>query len=477
MVIGKDTFLTPGDVSQMRWVPELVFVNCCHLGRTGPATVLANSGDYNLLAANLAVEFIRMGVKAVVAAGWAVDDRAALAFAESFYSHLLDGECFGDAVRAAREEIWVRFPDVNTWGAYQCYGDPGYRLRSSTERTVPAAPRAFHTPAELVAELHNLTESIRMESRETTAGEGDLEQQRPRIARLIARIPEQHRETWLERGDVAMALGLAWGELGDYAQGVEWLERSLDADTGDISLRALEQHANFIIRRAGAQWRQLRERAELAGSGQSGDALAAQQKAIIEGIEQARAALDYLCQRAPTVERLSLLGSACKRLAMVHTDEGSRAEALAEMADYYRRAYELDPLSGTYPFTNWALATAVSCPERKSLTPTQRKKLRDECERILEAHRERDRQQPNFWNSAGQADLELVLLLASSRLSAVQAEAAAERIISGYREAFRRGASPREMASVREQLEFVNALNVSRSTRLNAALAAIRAAL
>ena len=34
MVIGKDTFLTPGDVSQMRWVPELVFVNCCHLGRT-----------------------------------------------------------------------------------------------------------------------------------------------------------------------------------------------------------------------------------------------------------------------------------------------------------------------------------------------------------------------------------------------------------------------------------------------------------
>ena len=29
------TFLTPGDVEQMRCVPELVFINCCHLGNTG----------------------------------------------------------------------------------------------------------------------------------------------------------------------------------------------------------------------------------------------------------------------------------------------------------------------------------------------------------------------------------------------------------------------------------------------------------
>ena len=34
MVIGENTFLTPGDIEQMRWVPELVFINCCHLGST-----------------------------------------------------------------------------------------------------------------------------------------------------------------------------------------------------------------------------------------------------------------------------------------------------------------------------------------------------------------------------------------------------------------------------------------------------------
>ena len=148
-------------------------------------------------------------------------------FAESFYTHLLDGECFGDAVRAAREEIWIQFPDVNTWGAYQCYGDPSYRLRSSPRRATVARPRPFHTPTELVVELHNLTESIRMESREAGDGDESLAKIRGRIAALVERIPERQRESWLARGDVAMALGFAWGELGDFAAGVKWLERSM----------------------------------------------------------------------------------------------------------------------------------------------------------------------------------------------------------------------------------------------------------
>ena len=77
----------------MRSVPELVFINCCHLGRiAGEAPERANlRRDYNHLAANVAQEFIRMGVRAVIAAGWAVDDEAATAFAQSIYSDMLAG--------------------------------------------------------------------------------------------------------------------------------------------------------------------------------------------------------------------------------------------------------------------------------------------------------------------------------------------------------------------------------------------------
>ena len=68
-----------------------------------------------------------MGVRAVVTAGWAVNDEAANTFAASFYTKLLDeGLPFGHAVFQARRETHERHPNCNTWGAYQAYGDPGF---------------------------------------------------------------------------------------------------------------------------------------------------------------------------------------------------------------------------------------------------------------------------------------------------------------------------------------------------------------
>lgn len=470
MVIGKNTFLTPGDVGQMRWVPELVFINCCHLGKTQSAT----PREYNRLAANLAVQFIRMGVKAVVAAGWAVDDGAALAFAESFYTHLLDGESFGEAVRAAREEIWVQYPDVNTWGAYQCYGDPSYRLRSNGGSSVPRVVHPFHAPAELVAELHNLTESIRMESREPGSDAGALESLRQRISEMTTRIPEPQREGWLKRGDVATALGLAWGESGAYSEAIDWLERAMKAEKGDLSVRAVEQYANFQVRRAAEQWQQLQDKA-------ASTSLSREREALSARIEKALNALDFLCERAPTVERLNLLGSACKRLAMVNEEEGPRQEALFNMANYYRRAYELGGKGNIYPFSNWAVAkalvSALAAPGGSKRQSDELLRLRDECQQMMEVVLERANSEPNFWNSVAQPDLEVVMLLAQPKLSAKLATEAAQRISDGYRSAFKRGSSPREMASVRESIDFVIAMSGTASRPLRTALAAIRAAL
>ena len=32
-------------------------------------------------------------------------------------------------VQKARQQTWSMFPESNTWGAYQAYGDPEFRLR------------------------------------------------------------------------------------------------------------------------------------------------------------------------------------------------------------------------------------------------------------------------------------------------------------------------------------------------------------
>lgn len=436
MVIGKKTFLTPVDVQQMRWTPELVFINCCHLGKTQAP----GHGEYSPLAANLAVEFIGMGVKAVVAAGWAVDDAAASAFAESFYTHmLLHRRPFGEAVRAAREEIWIRYPNANTWGAYQCYGDPGFRLTDDGDTTPPL--RSYHAPAELIADLDNLRERIRVQIKQT---DDDIAvgKMRDQITALLIGIPKDYRENWQARADVAAAIGFVWGETGDFGAAVEWLDRALAAKDGDCPVRAMEQCGNFRARRAGLEWQRLRD------VGKNDPDMT---KSLATDIEIAIRELDMVCRRGPTKERLNLLGSACKRLAWVSSEHQPRLEALVNMSQYYQRAFTDYGATDPYPFSNWAVAAVLA----KRLDPTYDNellvKLDDECRRIAALAHEQNNKSPNFWSAVGEADCELARLLFKD--GATQNDI--DRITGIYRAARVRGASPRELSSVQEHLDFL----------------------
>jgi CHAT domain-containing protein len=106
VLLSDGLMLTAAEIVQMEIVPDLVFLNCCHLGTidqqpAGPGV------EVNKLAASLARELIKMGVRAVVVAGWAVDDRASQCFAEVFYGALLaGGQPFGPAVHEARLQTW-----------------------------------------------------------------------------------------------------------------------------------------------------------------------------------------------------------------------------------------------------------------------------------------------------------------------------------------------------------------------------------
>jgi hypothetical protein len=129
LLIGPKRYLTAQTIGQLAAVPDLVFLNCCHSGRIEEGS--ARRADVHLLAASVAHELIAIGVRAVVAAGWSVDDAPAMAFATKLYTQMLvEGEGFGDAVRAARKEARSQSPSM-TWAAYQCYGDPEFRLRTN----------------------------------------------------------------------------------------------------------------------------------------------------------------------------------------------------------------------------------------------------------------------------------------------------------------------------------------------------------
>ncbi|MGQ9685206.1 MAG: tetratricopeptide repeat-containing protein, partial [Thiobacillaceae bacterium] len=176
--------------------------------------------------------------------------------------------------------------------------------------------------------------------------------------------------------------------------------------------------------------------------------------------------------------RLSLLGSACKRLAWVHTDEGPRLEALVNMANYYAEAMKLSREPDPYPFCNWAVARLCAMALDPAQAGAWQAGLNEECRHMSALAQERNAMRPNFWDGVAEADCELVRLLIEPDLTHDEATLRADHILELYRRVAARGASPREYASVLEHLDFVIALaGHPAGTPVGDALAAIRAAL
>ena len=432
MVIGENTFLTPGDIEQMRWVPELVFINCCHLGST--EVVYPEARRYNELAANLGTQFIRMGVKAVVAAGWAVDDGAAKAFAESFYQSLLSGGTFGLAVRTARKHIYDNFPDVNTWGAYQCYGDPDFRfLEDGQNNKKPLPP--YHARAEWVADLENILSTIRGTKSGTSGNEAWLQW----LDSCLQRVPPNQLEKWQAQADVTSALGTVYGELGEYDLAIEHLDEALAANKAEFPVKALEQRANYRVKHA-VQFYQTAAKAEKG-------------KALDE-IEQAIEELTFLTSMAPTIERLSLLGSAYKRLAWLQPTKAERKKALDNMRENYQRAFNKGLESGhidAYPLTNWITAEAILTWSDKARNQSWKGDVQGLVAKAIAEAKQKMAVNPDYWDSVVEPDCLLMMALVSGEYNASDIK----RIVEGYRFATERGASEKDKTALREHLEFL----------------------
>ena len=110
VVLSNGTFLGPDEFRDLRTVPELVFVNCCHRASADAAEWLNPRYDRAGFASGVAGALIAIGGRCVIAAGWAVDDEAASTFASTFYASLLRGNRFSAAVGEAREATLERHP-------------------------------------------------------------------------------------------------------------------------------------------------------------------------------------------------------------------------------------------------------------------------------------------------------------------------------------------------------------------------------
>jgi hypothetical protein len=317
IVLADRLTLDPSILHSMPEPAVFAFINCCDLGTVDAEDeARLRAAARPEFAASFAAELIAAGTRAVIAAGWEVSDAGALTFAKSIYRELLgNGEGFGEAVKLARGDVHHEQPGDATWGAYQCYGEPDWRLRPSAEPGAkPPRELVFASPAEALAAIEGLRNGALVGGEREAARKALLVE----LGAVEAAIEARH---WAGRDGVAEQIGHAAMALGEEDRAIHWFEEALKRDAAP-SVRLLEALARLRLRLA-------------FRSGVPGDA------AALAGIEAVREQLTLLCTIAgATASRLSLIGKAADRAAQLAAGEVRDTE-LSRMRDAYRQAWKL----------------------------------------------------------------------------------------------------------------------------------------
>ena len=458
VVLSTGCFLGPDEIRNMRTVPELVFVNCCHLAGGDESQLLKY--DRASFASGVAGALIEIGVRCVIAAGWAVDDDAAGVFAEAFYSSLLRGNRFIDAVHEARTKAYEHSPHVNTWAAYQCYGDPDwvFRQKAADPNQQSAASLDDYSGIGSATSLRFALERVIVQSK--FQGADPVVQ----VASLT-KLEELFEAKWGSSGIVAELFGEAFVEAGAVERGLRWYERAVAAADGRASMRASEQLANVRGRLAWEIVDQARrhrddaKRREKSG-GRSRKARGAARRARLDAERTLRKAVvrsDRLIQRAlqlltrlqaieDTLERASLIGSVYKRRALVDEAVGRRGRmtaSLRQMKRHYERAQRIGAESGAadlyYPASNRLAADVALNAGRRGWRGLDRA-IGAVVRTSLAAKRE---DAADFWSVAGEIEVRQYEALARRKLAS-----AYPHLDKAYQDLHQRVAATRMWASV-----------------------------
>jgi pimeloyl-ACP methyl ester carboxylesterase len=445
MVLGDDMWLTAAEFQQMRIVPDLVFINCCHLA------ALDRKPLGNKLAASVSLALIRMGVKAVVAAGWAVDDAAAKTFAEVFYEEMLANNTFGNAAQAARRRVYKEHRDTNTWGAYQCYGSPDFRLERLTD-----GQKAGDAAFELLSPREYRDELQRSAARAKGLNAEAAKKLRKQLESLYDSMPQK----WLD-GRMLSTFGEAWAALGELEESAKFYHRALGHEKANVDLKAIQSLANLLGRQAGAVHRAISE-----AKGKTEKARA-KRKDLKDYLDEEFVLLLKLKRLSRTSELSSLLGSHFKRRARLEADDKIR-KYLTKSAGYYKDASDLarentgaiDP----YPALNWLTCEVVlrSFPKDRAEEQAEedREDFRTEFKQVEQAagklsdHHE-------IWKRLHLPDTLLLKYLLQETLGekgkqkAQSDEEIQAEIVAAYRDAIEDRIDRTELNSVLGQIDFL----------------------
>ena len=309
-------YLNSSNIEQMDVIPDFVFINTCYSGKI---TEQANDFSYSTygFAANVGIQFMAVGVKAVIVAGWPVYDDLAQTFATEFYKHFLEEIPFGESVQRAREACYDADPNRNTWGAYQCYGDPSYTFRITSSNKL----KEYSIGMEIQNDLQKINNKLDY----FKGHESEITEELLLIDDAIIRLDISDGTILEKRAEV-------YAKCADISKSINLYTNLLTLDKALYSLKAVEQLQNLKAKKAVENFL-----ASTADRNPDGSV-----PAIIE--------LDMIINNLLAInaigessERNSLLGSSYKRKAYIECkiNDKNYVVSLKHSLDAYRKALDL----------------------------------------------------------------------------------------------------------------------------------------
>jgi len=434
ILLSNNIVLTAAEINQISSTPELVFINSCYMGEVNSDKEEYFRGKYKL-AANIGIQFIENGVKAVVVAGWAVDDTAAKRFAEVFYDRMLAGENFANAVKAARATCFREFPRTNTWGAYQCYGDQYYQLVKKPQKSGDA----YHyiLEKEILIDLENFID--------------DTKSNRKRKDNFLEKLQLISRgidDTNLRNARITELEIRAYVELQEYEIALQKFEILFKEKEANFSVKALELWCNCKIK-------------VLSKMSNSID-----KKLLRKELARTSKKMNDLLELGETSERHNLMGSIQKRRFMIFDKIKEQRKALIDSADHYRMGYDIS--KEMYSLTSWIIAEKLVNDEKRmsELDKIFGKNTLTYIEDLLDNLTDNKKNHDEFWDIIKPVNLKQVELLfyvdenddKKAKISAnlKKRKSIVTTIKDLYSQVWKNGGgSPRHIASEILQMDFI----------------------
>ncbi|KQP23040.1 CHAT domain-containing protein [Pseudorhodoferax sp. Leaf267] len=479
VVLSDGLLITAAEIAAMEMVPELVFLNCCHLGKIegradDPRAQVAVGADGNKLAASVARELIDIGVRCVVVAGWAVSDLQAQRFGQGFYEHLLlRRETFGQAVFEARRLVWADDAKDITWGAFQAYGEPGWRAEPRADNAGgPGSDGTYSSPEEVLDGLARIRSELRRRP-----GQQDERELRARAKQVEQMLEQRCPAGWAGLPQLLSALGATWYDLQRFKQARTAYLAAVQAEDldGRVPIRDIQTLANAEVR-LGEKLGTLIQDDPQSGGTASGEALIRIAMKRLDGLDALIAARgdDLPAALHPVnTERSALRASAYKRLAGLYARrilaagdapaaqraawrEAMVAALTATAAAY--RAGDRDP-DGARPSPYHALnrlAVQVLWPGIDAAGRAGALALASQCAEAVAQERSRG-QDP--WADVMQVEAELVASMLDGRLARTDDEgrAALEQLQRSYDDCLANVVvTPVQLDSMASQMELLS---------------------